>query len=111
MTTTTTTPTSTDIATLRERLRRLALYGLLAQDDALLAEPWVERVLHIEETERQRRSLERRLTNARLGAFKPVADFDWDWPTKIDRPLIDEHLAGEYHVSCLLCRYGGQKRC
>jgi len=95
-TTTTTTPTSTDIAPLRERLRRLALYGLLAQDDALLGEPWVERVLRIEETERQRRSLERRLTNARLGAFKPIADFDWDWPTKIDRPLIDELFSFDF---------------
>ena len=73
----TTTPTSTDIEALRARLQRLRLYGLLAQDDALLTEPWVERLLHIEETERQRRSLERRLGNARLGAFKPVVDFDW----------------------------------
>jgi len=92
----TTTPTSTDIQALRARVRRLALYGLLAQDDALLAEPWVERVLLIEERERQRRSLERRLANARLGAFKPIADFDWDWPTQIDRPLIDELFSFDF---------------
>lgn len=92
----TTTPTSTDIQALRERLRRLALYGLLAQDDALLAQPWVEQLLIIEETERQRRSLERRLTNARLGAFKPLADFDWQWPTKIDRSLIDELFSFDF---------------
>ena len=36
-------------------------YGLAAQDDALLAEPWVERVIDIEDRERKRRSLERRL--------------------------------------------------
>ena len=41
-------------------------------------------------TERARRSLKRRLDDARLGTFKPVADFDWTWPTKCDRPLIDE---------------------
>ena len=28
--------------------------------------------------------------NARIGAFKPVADFDWAWPKRIDRPLIEE---------------------
>jgi len=92
----TTTPTSTDTQALRERLRRLALHGLLAQDDALLGEPWVEQLLHIEETERQRRSLERRLGNARLGAFKPLADFDWQWPTKIDRALVEELFSFDF---------------
>ena len=43
----------------------------------------------LEEIERSRRSLERRLGNARIGRFKPLADFDWDWPKKIDRPLIE----------------------
>ena len=57
---------------------------------ALLAEPWIERVIDIEDRERKRRSLERRLTNARIGAFKAIADFDWAWPKRIDRPLIEE---------------------
>jgi len=92
----TTTPTSDELRALRERLRRLALYGLLAQDDALLAEPWVQRLVHIEETERQRRSLERRLNNARLGAFKSIADFDWNWPDKINRQLIDELFSFDF---------------
>ena len=83
------TPT-TESDSVRQRLRDVALYGLAAQDDALLAEPWVERVIDIEDRERKRRSLERRLTNARIGAFKPVADFDWAWPNRIDRPLIEE---------------------
>ena len=54
------------------------------------SEPWLERLLDIEEAERQNRSLARRLRNARLGAFKPLADFDWHWPSKCDRPLIEE---------------------
>ena len=74
----------------RQRLRDVALYGLAAQDHALLTEPWVERVIDIEDRERKRRSLERRLTNARIGAFKPIADFDWTWPKRIDRLLIEE---------------------
>ena len=89
--TTTTTPTSpSDIAARRERLRQLALYGLLAQDDATLAQPWLQQLIDIEEHERARRSLKRRLDNAKIGAFKPLADFDWDWPTEIDRALIEE---------------------
>ena len=83
------TPT-TESDSVRQRLRDVALYGLAAQDDALLAEPWVERVIDIEDRERKRRSLERRLANARIGAFKPIADFDWAWPKRTDRPLIEE---------------------
>ena len=71
-------------------LRRLGLYGLLAQAETLLNEPWLARVLEIEDSERARRSLKRRLDNARLGAFKPITDFDWAWPTKCDRSLIEE---------------------
>jgi len=74
----------------QERLRRLGLYGLLANTQALWAEPWLARVIDIEETERTRRSLKRRLDNSRLGAFKPLADFDWSWPAQCDRRLIEE---------------------
>ena len=72
---------------------RVGLYGLAVQDAAVLAEPWVERVIDIEDRERKRRSLERRLANARIGPFKPVADFDWAWPKRIDRPLIEALLS------------------
>lgn len=86
-------PTATPNLTLefaRTRLRRLGFYGLLAHAEALLNEPWLARVLDLEEGERARRSLKRRLDNARLGAFKPLADFDWAWPTKCERSAIEE---------------------
>ena len=63
--------TMTESDSVRGRLRAVALYGLAVQDDAVLGEPWVERVIDIEDRERKRRSLERRLANARIGAFKP----------------------------------------
>ena len=74
------------------RLRTLSVrpHDLAVQDNAVLGEPWVERVIDIEDRERKRRSLVRRLTNARMSAFKPIADFDWAWPNRIDRPLIEE---------------------
>ena len=88
MTTTTTTISEPD--TLTSRIRRLGLYGLLTHVDEIRDEDWLPRLLDIEEAERKRRSLERRLKNARIGAFKPMADFDWEWPEAIDRQLIDE---------------------
>ena len=88
--TTTNKTTAAESDSVRQRLRDVGLYGLAVQDHAVLTEPWVERVIDIEDRERKRRSLERRLTNARIGAFKPIADFDWTWPKRIDRPLIEE---------------------
>lgn len=85
-----TTTTNLNLENARSRLRRLGFYGLLAHAETLLNEPWLVRVLEIEDTERARRSLKRRLDNSRLGAFKPLADFDWGWPAKCDRSLIDE---------------------
>ena len=87
---TTTTITNLTVEAVRHSLRRLGLYGLLAHTESLMHEPWLARVLEIEETERAQRSLKRRLDNARLGAFKPIADFDWAWPAKCERALIEE---------------------
>lgn len=78
------------LESLRERARKLGLYGLLNQGQDLLQESWLPRLLDIEEADRARRSLERRLQNARLGSFKPMTDFDWRWPKKLDRDLVDE---------------------
>ena len=87
MTTRTKTPTTDG---LRQRVKVLGLWGLLARFDELVDQPWVPTLVELEEAERKKRSLERRIANARIGAFKPMADFDWAWPRKIDRELIDE---------------------
>ncbi len=75
-----------------DRSQALGLHGLLAHWDEL-DEPdgaWITRLLGWEESERQRRSLERRLTNARIGRFKPLADFDRDWPGHCDREAVED---------------------
>jgi len=79
-------------AELQERARRLKLWGLLANWDKLSKQAWVREYLGVEEDERDRRSLERRIHAARLGAFKAMADFDWDWPAKIDRDQVEDLL-------------------
>src|SRR5580658_5691597 len=88
MTTTLTTPLT--LESLRPRLVQLGLHGLLANAERMIHEPWLAGLLDLEEAERARRSLKRRLDDARLRAFKSVADFDWQWPTHCDRILIEE---------------------
>lgn len=75
---------------LLQRALQLRLYGLVARWPELRHEPWVLVLVELEEAERQHRSLERRMRSSRVGAFKPMADFEWSWPTRIDRDLIEE---------------------
>ena len=84
--------------TLHERLRALGLIGAADAFDDLIAlatkKRWgppqiLEHVADIEERERARRGLERRLSRSHLGRFKTIADYDWNWPTSIDRPLVE----------------------
>src|SRR5581483_1028111 len=81
---------TTPSSDLLERARRLGLHGLCARWDELGASAWVNDLLDCEETERQRRSLERRIRSAHLGRFRPLCDFDWSWPKKVDRELIED---------------------
>lgn len=75
---------------LERQARSLKLHGLLAHWPEVHREPWLAQFLAWEEEERARRGLERRLRRARLGAFKPLADFDWSWPKKIDRTQVED---------------------
>lgn len=81
-----------DSDSLKARVRKLGLYGLLDHFDELGNQDWVENLVTIEEVERKRRSLERRVRRAKLGHFKPMADFDWKWPKKIDRDQVEDIL-------------------
>lgn len=56
----------------------------------------LEEVARLEEIERTKRSLQSRLQRARIGRFKPLADFDWNWPKKIERDLIQRALTLEF---------------
>ena len=75
---------------LMARARALKLYGLLAHWAEVAGAPWIEPLIQWEEQERARRSLERRLGSAHLGRFRPLADFDWDWPKRCDREAVEE---------------------
>jgi DNA replication protein DnaC len=75
---------------IQDRIRALGLWGLLAHYHEVKDRAWVKTLVEWEEKERAQRSLERRIRNSRIGRFKPMADFDWKWPAKIDREHIDE---------------------
>jgi DNA replication protein DnaC len=77
---------------LEATLKRLRLVGCLARLDELDGQEWLERLVAIESEERTRRSLENRTRIAGLGSYKPLCDFDWGWPKKLDRALVEELL-------------------
>jgi DNA replication protein DnaC len=90
---------------LPSRLRALGLTVASAALDDLVAmatkKRWgatelLEHIADIEEKDRARRGLERRMSRSRLEKFKAMADFDWNWPTEIDRPLIESLLSLDF---------------
>ena len=95
------------------QLQQLGLRALPAQLDDFLARAtkarWsprqiIEQITLAENGERSRRSLERRLRLSGLKKFKPIgasvesasADFDWSWPTKIDRDIVERALSLDF---------------
>lgn len=83
-----TTPKSED--PLRARAKALKLHGLLAHWDEIGETGWIEPLIQWEEHERAHRGLEQRLKRARLGRFKPLADFDGSWPAQCDREAVND---------------------
>ena len=79
-------------AELRAQAAELRLHGLLAHWEELMGQPetaqCVRQWLGWESLERANRSLERRIRQAHLGRFKPLADFDWSWPKACDRTAM-----------------------
>ena len=65
------------------------LHGLLTHWSEVATQPWLAQLIGWEERERARRSLERRLQEAHIGRFKPLCDFDWNWPKRCDRAAVE----------------------
>jgi DNA replication protein DnaC len=80
----------------RARASALQLHGVLAHWAECAEQPWLLPLLSWEETERARRSLERRLRGAHIGRFKPLADFDWSWPQQCDQRAIAELMTLDF---------------
>ena len=81
---------------LRQRAKALRLYGLLAHWTEIAETSWLPTLIQWEEEEHIRRSLERRIKGARLGRFKAIDQFDWNWPTRCDRGAIEAILTLDF---------------
>ncbi len=90
---------------LSAQLQHIGLRALPAQLDDFLARAakarWsphqmLEQLAQVEIAERSRRSLERRLRRSGIKTFKPIADFDWSWPLKIERDVIERALTLDF---------------
>ena len=86
---------------LTERLKALGLHATSEALEDLVARAtkgrWgpaelLEHVVEAEDKERARRSLERRMSRSRIGRLKPMADFDWSWPKRIDKEMVEAAL-------------------
>lgn len=87
------------------QLQQIGLRALPTQFDDFLARAvkgrWsphqiFEQMVQEEIAERSRRSLERRLQLSGIRRFKPLADFDWAWPRKIERDVIERALTLDF---------------
>lgn len=81
---------------LKKRAELLGLVGILSHWETVQHADWLEPLLSWEEAERSRRGLERRLSSAHLKQFKPISEFDWGWPKKCDRQLIEELMTTSF---------------
>lgn len=97
--------TTTPNPSLAAQLQQIGLRALPGQLDDFLAHAakarWsphqiLEQLAQAEINERARRSLERRLRLSGIKKFKPMADFEWAWPSKIERDVIDRALTLDF---------------
>lgn len=99
------TPTTIPSNSLSAQLQQIGLRAVPAVLNDFLARAakarWsqremLEQLVQAEAEERSRRSLERRLRLSGLKSFKPIADFDWTWPAKIERDVIERALTLDF---------------
>jgi len=90
---------------LSAQLQQIGLRALPAGLDDFLARAtkarWsplqiLEQMAQAEIAERSRRSLERRLRLSGIKRFKPMADFEWNWPAKVEREVIERALTLDF---------------
>jgi DNA replication protein DnaC len=97
-----TTPMPTDLAS---ALSAIGLSGLASQLPDFLARAAktrmsppviLEELVRQESLYRAHKSAERRMKAAHIGSFRPMADFDWNWPKVIDRDQIENALTLDF---------------
>ena len=90
---------------LAAQMEQIGLRALAANLDDFLAlatrSHWsplmlLEQLAQAEAEDRHRRSMERRPRVSGIKSFKPMADYEWNWPTKIERDIIERALTLDF---------------
>jgi DNA replication protein DnaC len=90
---------------LSAQLKQIGLRALAADLDDFLARAtrahWsplmmLEQLAQAEAEDRYRLSMQRRLRDSGIKSFKSMADFEWNWPTKIERDIVERALTLDF---------------
>jgi DNA replication protein DnaC len=93
------------MSNLTTQLKQIGLRALTADLDDFLARAtrahWsplmmLEQLAQLEAEDRSRLSMERRLRASGIKSFKPMADYEWNWPTKIERDIVERALTLDF---------------
>jgi DNA replication protein DnaC len=77
---------------LLQRAKALKLHGLVENWQDVTEYRWLEKLFDWEEAHRLAKSLDNRLRAARIGKFKTLDEFDWNWPKKCERSVIEQWM-------------------
>ena len=97
--------TMTPINNLAAQLQQIGLRAVPTELDDFIARAtkgrWspsmlLEQLAQAEAEDRSRRSLERRLRVSGIKSFKPMVDYEWSWPSKIERDIIERALTLDF---------------
>jgi DNA replication protein DnaC len=90
---------------LTAQLKQIGMRAVAADLDDFLARAtrshWsplmlLEQLAQAEAQDRSRLSMERRLRVSGIKSFKPMADYEWNWPTKIERDIVERALTLDF---------------
>jgi DNA replication protein DnaC len=97
--------TMTPMNNLAAQLQQIGLRALPPNVDDFIARAtkgrWsphmlLEQLAQAEVEDRSRRSLERRLRVSGIKSFKPMVDYEWTWPRKVERDVIERALTLDF---------------
>ena len=92
-------------ATLKESLKKLRLNYLADNYEDFLtgaekttnsAKELIDRIVNLELVEKARRGTERRVRAAKLGKFKHLSNFDWNWPRGVNKEQVEILMKGDF---------------
>ena len=97
--------TMTPMNNLATQLQQIGLRALPPRLDDFIARAtkarWsphmlLQQLAQAEVEDRARRSLERRLRVSGIKSFKPMVDYEWTWPSKVERDVIERALTLDF---------------